>query len=242
MAGTMIKAEEAKEESSRYTVNDKLRDKLTDSPLPVDVKWGIRATIPVFTNFIMFTNDRDALIIPKNDRRLWVTGMFDKHKSQAYYSALYDWLETDGPSQLYWWLMRRPVAPDFIMQRAPMTPEKQHMIDGGRNEIDIGTEAMLAELKAANVAIASIDQMRRWVAELIDETIWPKSKEEGQLRKVLQKHGARKLPRVRIGTGRTYPWQLRPTAASAEPTPQVIKEQIERNEEMERLGLLFEPD
>lgn len=85
------------------------------------------------TNWLMFTNYRDA--IPINDKSRRFTIFYSAIQTNAdmeaagmvgrYFSDLYDWLNSDGAAHVAHWLMNYPIQPEFDAMagctRAPRT-------------------------------------------------------------------------------------------------------------------------
>ena len=137
--------EEVKESTKRYSVSDKIRDTLTENYLEVNIKFGANRTQRVFTNFFFMSNHVDALVIPRGDRRINVLTGPDEYKEMVYYNTLYDWLETDGVAQAYWWLKHRDLSA-FNSMRSMGTPAKVRMIESNQSETEMLFWEMMEEL------------------------------------------------------------------------------------------------
>jgi hypothetical protein len=184
--------DEVKEDGGkRFEVNDKIRDLLTDDYLPVNLKYGLNGTIKVFTNLFFIGNGDDEkplLIIPKEDRRLWVLETTVKPMDQSYYIDLYQWLDGEGLKHLYWWLMGRDLSGFNRGQRAPMTPEKQRMISSGQSDLAESFGIVMHELKNGEggyqgIEVATPLQVRELMKDIAGYDVG--TKEEGPLGRLL---------------------------------------------------------
>ena len=88
--------EEVKDGDKRYGVTDTIRDYLTENTLEINLKYGAKATKPIYTNFFWMSNHADAVVLTEEDRRINVFKTEDKPKGNDYYERLYQWLEDKG--------------------------------------------------------------------------------------------------------------------------------------------------
>ena len=88
--------EEVKDGDKRYGVTDTIRDYLTENTLEINLKYGAKATKPIYTNFFWMSNHADAVVLTEEDRRINVFKTEDKPKGNDYYERLYQWLEDNG--------------------------------------------------------------------------------------------------------------------------------------------------
>ena len=72
-----------------YGFDDKVRDKLVDPTLFLNLKYGKNGLYRVFANMMMFSNNKDALVLPPDDRRMWVVDTHITPRSEEYYKSLY---------------------------------------------------------------------------------------------------------------------------------------------------------
>lgn len=126
---------EVREGEGRYQVSDKVRDLLTEEYLLINRKYGSQGTMKIYTRFFMSSNHRDALVLPKEDRRVQVLTNPNYVKTKAYYVALNEWLNTQGVGQFYWWLMRRDIS-NFDFTRCSMTKGREAMLGTAMNTED----------------------------------------------------------------------------------------------------------
>jgi len=88
--------EEVKDGGKRYGVTDTIRDYLTEKTLEINLKYGLKATKSVYTNFFWMSNHADAIVLTEEDRRINVFRTEDGPKGSEYYERLYGWLEGHG--------------------------------------------------------------------------------------------------------------------------------------------------
>lgn len=135
------------DQKEAYEVDDELRDKLTDSPLNINIKYGRNGTYDIFTNFLLASNHRDALVLSKEDRRIFVIETMARAKPDQYYKNLYAVLDdTEALAQFYWWLKAFSQKQSFNPHsHAPMTRAKTALIEGGKSEVELAFDQMVEE-------------------------------------------------------------------------------------------------
>jgi hypothetical protein len=79
------------------------------------------------TNYLIFTNNPDALNIEAEDERLFVIANENERKPQSWYKAYHKWREDKGSSYVYWYLKNRNLAKFDPMAPPPMTEGKKAM-------------------------------------------------------------------------------------------------------------------
>lgn len=97
-----------------------------------------------FSNWLFFTNWKDAIPVSKNARRfsinysplqtvddLLACGMDDN-----YFTALYDWLKADGAAIVTDWLLRYPIALGALSKRAPVTSSTNEALALSRGPVE----------------------------------------------------------------------------------------------------------
>lgn len=144
---------EIKVEKNRYDIDDAIRDKLTDSPLNLNIKYGPNGTYEIFTNFLMASNHPDALIIPEVDRRIFVTECPSKPPSEDYFSShLYPALANERfLAQVFSFLKDYIGAPFNPYMVAPMTPAKRRIVHFSKSSTALLYEDMIDHPKIADV-------------------------------------------------------------------------------------------
>lgn len=159
---------EVREKNSRYEVSDKIRDILEAKRLEVNLKYGGKKTINIFCNFFFQSNHWDALILPKEDRRIQVITGPNDLKSNDYYVRLYEWLlDSEAIRQLYWWLKRRDIS-KFNFQRSEPTIGRKRMMANSMNGVDIAIEEFIRQNKYEALQTDQIYACLRGINNQID--------------------------------------------------------------------------
>lgn len=112
--------------SLRYQVHEMLKDKITNSPLALNLKGGKSTTCPVYVNIIGFSNYRDFMKIPKDDRRIFVCdSMGQDAKDKGFYQKMVEWQnDLKNLAAVYQYWMRREISDEFHPGQAKMTKAK----------------------------------------------------------------------------------------------------------------------
>jgi hypothetical protein len=198
--------EEVKESDKRFSISDRIRDYLTENYLEVNVKFGSKNTQRVFTNFFFMSNHMDALVIPKEDRRIVVLSGPTHHRSEGYYATLYDFLDDpDAVNQLRSWLMRRDLT-KFNWTRAIETRGKQLMRDSVLTETERLFNCVLENPPADSMTENQILQaMMAWSDKPAMET----HIEEKQFRALLRKNYVHAMrQRITYDGKQCRPWTV----------------------------------
>ncbi|QLB23338.1 DUF5906 domain-containing protein [Phocoenobacter skyensis] len=173
--------EEVKERNDRFAISDKVRDTLTEKDLEVNIKYGAKKTIPVYTNFFFMTNHRDALVLREEDRRINAFDGPDKAKSKDYYDNLYNLLEDSTfIDEVYSYLITLDLS-DYRWTHSFDTPARRNMIEFNRSDIEV---AFLDFLEKPPVGVMTLKQITDFLNNSNDDLFI----DESQLVKLLQHH------------------------------------------------------
>ncbi|MCW9733722.1 DUF5906 domain-containing protein [Avibacterium sp. 20-15] len=177
----LCSVEEVKERSERFAVSDKVRDTLTENDLEINLKYGAKKTMPVYTNFFFMTNHTDALVLKEEDRRINVFGGPDHAKEKAYYDHLYSLLnDKQFIAEVYSYLVSLDLS-DYRWTHSFDTPARRKMIDFNRSDLEVAFLDFLSQPPAKAMTIAQI--MRYLTENNEDLTV-----DQMALRKLLQEH------------------------------------------------------
>lgn len=114
---------------SALSVFNKLKELITEPYIEIRQMYKNGFKIPNRANFIMFTNEEQAMRIPKDDRRIAVIFSESKPREKSYYDELVVWIEKNAYALLNYYLYEHKLNPSFSAKgHAPMTKEKQDMI------------------------------------------------------------------------------------------------------------------
>jgi hypothetical protein len=117
---------------ARREMATKLKDFITTPPnfVSVNTKNVKLYDIPKIQNWIMSTNNPDALSIELTDRRYWVHQCcLDEPRNPEYYDKLHGWLENGGAEKVAGWLLRRDLSAFNPMAPPPNTEAKRQMLE-----------------------------------------------------------------------------------------------------------------
>ncbi|MEO2141036.1 MAG: primase-helicase family protein, partial [bacterium] len=98
----------------------------------INPKYGKTRWENIYYNALIFTNHRDALAFPENDRRICVLANAGAMNTPEYYDRLAGGLNRVEGAKVYWWLMHRNLG-DYDPVYPPMTPSKAAMIEVNRS-------------------------------------------------------------------------------------------------------------
>ncbi len=184
--------DEVRENDKRYEVNDKIRDVLTEPRFEVNSKYGKKMTMDIFTGFLFYTNHIDALVLPEEDRRIAVLGGPEVEASENHYNHLYAALnDSDFIAQVYWYLMNVDISA-FNWQRAPITKERQLMIESNKSDVET---AITAVLENPPVAAMTYQQI---VNEVIKEVGLDAEINQKHITRILKEKTKREPLRVKV--------------------------------------------
>jgi hypothetical protein len=186
----------------RFSVNDQLRDLLTEPRFEVNNKYGKKLTMDIFTHFLFFSNHIDAIYIPEEDRRIAVFGGPDFLQGDDYFKELYQALkDPEFIAQVYWYLMGINLD-EFDWQRAPETEERRLMIDSSRTDADKVLFDLLADPPVGAMTYQQITSYI--VAELgLDAEINPK-----RVSGILRSKGLGQSEAIKFNGKKERPWIL----------------------------------
>ena len=98
------------------------------------------------TNYLLFTNHKDALSLPPNDVRYWVYMSEQPRLSNAFYKEYHKWLDAGGAKYILHSLLERDITSEFEPKGvAPETPFKIEMSKAGSHPLTKLLRQMLEE-------------------------------------------------------------------------------------------------
>jgi hypothetical protein len=124
----------------------------------VNIKRVTARHMPVFTSHILYTNHERGLIIPQDDRRLYVLRNPSTPASPAYFTKLYKWLEEPWQDSVATFLRERPVDPQALLAPPPMTAGKARMVDTSRTPLDAVMHALVARWEGRFIVTSLISK------------------------------------------------------------------------------------
>ena len=100
-----------------------------------------------FTNFIIFTNNDDALSIDDKDARYFVTENLEPRKEQKFYDDFHIWRKDKGSAYVMSYLLNRNLSNFNHTRPAPNTDAKSKMAQTSSHILQIDMEARFKEGK-----------------------------------------------------------------------------------------------
>ena len=122
-------------EESQNVLNDMKRiiteKEVSSRALFVDYK-----IVKTCTNYMFFSNKKDALKIPNNELRYWIYLTDRPRLPQQYYSDFHKWLDDGGAQHIYYELLNHELPESYDPQgTAPTTPFQQQMSEKGEHPL-----------------------------------------------------------------------------------------------------------
>ena len=213
--------EEVREGDKRYKVSDHMRDILTENVLGINCKYGWKGTTQVYTNFFMMSNHPDALVITKEDRRIFVISGPEEVQSNDYYTDIYNYLATNAWLDVGSYLLQRNLD-KFNAQYAPMTEAKQEMIENNQTETE---ELFWALMQDPPNEVMTFQQIMYAMENLEDShPMDTPTIEQGQLIKLLQHHAQRtSFDNIKVSGRKTRPWVLSKSKLTREQVKEAVQ-------------------
>lgn len=97
-----------------------------------------------FSNWLFFSNYKDAIPISKNSRRFAIfystiqshDDLIARGMDQRYFDTLYGWLHNDGASHVAHWLLNYPIERGAVPMRAPLTTSTYEAVRQSRGPVE----------------------------------------------------------------------------------------------------------
>ena len=98
------------------------------------------------TNYILFTNHKDALSLPPNEVRYWVFMSDRERMKNEFYEEYHKWLDDGGAKAILYELKDRTISEDFKPKGiAPFTPFNKEMSSAGAHPLSRTLKALFDE-------------------------------------------------------------------------------------------------
>jgi len=134
---------------NRYEIMNKLKPMLANKLISVNQRFRDTRTLPNHTNYLLFTNHHDALVLQDDDRRYFVLKSALQTKDQIerlgtdYFKKLFTMLETHAAGLRHFfenWVISEDFEPDG---RAPKTLYLARLIEDTQNEVTSAVREIL---------------------------------------------------------------------------------------------------
>ena len=152
------------------------------------------------TNYILFSNRKDALSLPPNESRYWVFITDRPRKNDSFYDYIYEYLRTGGAAHVLHELLERDVTEFNPHSIAPRTPYLEQMSESGEHPLTKLTRDMYKE------EVFPFTPDRHVIGSLELHDWLKKNQKLGQARinevkNALENIGARELGQVKVQLG-----------------------------------------
>ncbi len=134
MSGKIVCMDELRA-AGKFNLMNKLKPLMTENEVEINRKHGTKRQERIYVNFLCFSNYSDAAALTYDDRRFWVHNVPHGMQSPQYYTALFHWLETDGPAHFELWLRKVDLSGFNHAASPPMTKAKYQMVENSMSAI-----------------------------------------------------------------------------------------------------------
>ena len=201
----------------KYTISANLKSKISEKTAEINIKYETTRIKTVYTDFLLMTNERDALSFSDSNRRIAVFIYEGMPREPAYYERLYGWVNDKsrvGVSALWWYLKGYDISGvDF--QRAPDTQAKKDMIEESKSALEYAVDDMLVDPPFWAMTVAKMLDYFRDNAEQFEGLDPFKLKSDVALLQILKHHrsvsryrGVSGRTQIRVGKSFYRPWIL----------------------------------
>lgn len=125
-------------------VADRLKSMVTQREIRLNPKYVPSYTVPDCINYYHTSNHPDSFFLEDNDRRYFVWEVKGKPLEREFYKRYADWMNGQGPSHLFAYLLSLDLAGFDPAGTAPMTFSKSEMINSAKSDL-AGWVSMLKE-------------------------------------------------------------------------------------------------
>lgn len=170
--------------SSRYSIVNKIKPYITNNAISVSIKGRSVKAVENTTNYIAFTNYRDAIPIDDEDRRWCVlfSNFQDPAKLKAfladnpsYYRRLYNGVN-ENAAEIRQWLLNLEIPQWFVeLDRAPSTAAKQIMIESTKPAELVTLKDAIESSEASDINDVFVN-LTRLAAECCDDKDFPSNR------------------------------------------------------------------
>lgn len=138
--------------SNRHEINNKMKDAITNTFIPVNRKFKDITNIPNVTNYFLSTNKHDALVLEETDRRYMILKSLLQSKDEV--EAFKDLgvmekiheLIKSAPGAFRWMWLNHKISESFNPNgHAPDTEFRQELVDQGKNPLLVMIEDLIED-------------------------------------------------------------------------------------------------
>jgi hypothetical protein len=136
--------------ANRHELNNKMKDAITNTWVPVNRKFKDVMNIPNVSNYFLSTNKHDALVLEDSDRRYMVLKSKLQTKTQiavftaeGVMSRIHELIE-ENPGAFRHFFLNHEISADFNPSgHAPDTVFRQELVEQGKNIMQVTIEDMI---------------------------------------------------------------------------------------------------
>ncbi len=129
--------------SVHWNSNNRLKEILTEDRLIVGHTYGVKKYEDIYTNFLFFSNNLDALHIPEADRRINFFYSEDPPRHNSYYIRLVDLLDDVEFIQSVFTYLSTLDLSEFDYSRSYSSPVRRAIIDSDKSDLDLAISDFL---------------------------------------------------------------------------------------------------
>lgn len=151
---------------------DNLKDLITSDTIEVESKGVNTEVIPNFANFVLTTNNADAMRVDNGDRRLLILSLRDTHcKDSVYFKKLCDAIEDDQcVREFLTYLDGQYNVDEWNANQLPMTQLKQEMLVNSAPpfiQFILDNKTLFTDVWQTYVVdfVVLQDQYKKWIQE-----------------------------------------------------------------------------
>jgi hypothetical protein len=116
---------------------DRLKKMITQLKMRIDQKYVPSYEVIDVINYLFTSNHPDAFFLEDDDRRNFIHEVREGPLSSEFYVAYMEWLNSDGPSALFFHLLNLDLKDLRAESRAPKTDSRQAMLEDGLSSLGI---------------------------------------------------------------------------------------------------------
>ena len=144
-------------ERREHAIMGRMKTMVANETLQIRLMYKPRYTVPNVTNYILLTNEKDAIQVNKDDRRYYIICTKQQTKEDVqrdmpagYFDRLFAVLKHPGAIRRYF--EERKISPTFEPKgRAPHTKSKEEFADHSLNDMDTALSDILEDLQQTEI-------------------------------------------------------------------------------------------
>lgn len=114
---------------------DRLKKMITQKEMRIDEKYVPSYTVRDVINYLFTSNHPDAFFLEDDDRRNFVHEVTSGPMPREFYQSYMEWLDGDGPSALFHYLLSLDTKGREPEDRSPHTSARSAMIEDGLSDV-----------------------------------------------------------------------------------------------------------